>query len=481
MVVPGSTVGTTTDSNGKFVLSNVPSNATLQISFIGYVTQTVAVNGRTNFSVTLKEDAAQLDEVVVVGYGTTTKRDLVVSVSTVDKESMAELPATNIVQGLAGRSPGMIVTANGGGIDATPSISIRGGGAPLYVIDGVARSAADFVVLSPEEIESISILKDASAAAIYGSRAANGIVQVQTKRGQAGRVTVEYDFNYSFAQPNIWPRKMHTYERAEYANIAYQNDGREPIYAEEQIQAMRDGSDPEHFNDTDWRSLVMRDWAPQTKHMARITGGNDIHRFYVSLGHVHQNSLYRSDTHWMKRTNVRLAETATVKPIGLTINATLDGYIDNTSHPYTSTASGYYQVFSHINDKPAIYPGVNKYGLPYNLSENPVAETAKDAGYNRFTTGVINGHGELIWALPWVEGLKVRVASNYRFYAENQIAWQKDAAQYSWDSTEPTYASAPDLSRYAGSGHSFTNQAFAEYANTFKTHRFAVGRFRAVL
>ena len=471
VMVVGTVRGAVTDLDGKFEISKVASDAQLQISSIGYVSQTIALDGRTSLDVVLAEDTARLDEVVVVGYGVTVKRDLIASVSTVDKDGMSELPVTNIVQGLAGRSPGMIVQSNGGGIDATPSISIRGGGEPLYVIDGVVRNKSDFAVLSADEIESISILKDASAAAVYGSRAANGIVQVQTKRGSSGRVAIEYDFNYSLSQPNIWPRKMHSYERAEYANIAYRNDGREDPYKQEQIQAMRDGSSPETLGDTDWRSLVMRDWAPQTRHTVRVMGGNNVHRYFVSLGHVDQNSLYKSGNHWMKRTNFRLSESATIESIGLDINATLDGYVDNTQHPYTSTSSGYYQVFSHINDKSPLIPGVNKYGLPYNLSENPVAETASDTGYNRFDTDVINGRGELIWTVPWVEGLKLRAASNYRYYGENQIAWKKDAAQYSWDSTEPVYASSPDLSRYAGSGYSFTNQAFAEYANTFGKHK----------
>lgn len=163
-------------------------------------------NGKP-LKIILKEDSKTLDEVVVVGYGSTTKRDLIASVSTVKTDQMANIPVTNIAQGLAGRAPGLIVQASGGGINSTPSISIRGGGAPIYVIDGVIRSAADFQNLSPDDIEAMSILKDASATAVYGSRATNGIIQVTTKRGKEGKPTVEYDFNMSFSQPSIWPEK----------------------------------------------------------------------------------------------------------------------------------------------------------------------------------------------------------------------------------------------------------------------------------
>ena len=244
----------------------------------------------------------------------------------------------------------------------------------------------------------------------------------------------------------------------------------EPMYSEEALEAFRTGSDPLNFANTDWRKLVLNDWAPQSKHSIRVTGGSQNNQYYVSLGHIDQNSLYKNDNHWMKRTNFRLAQSSFIESIGLRINATIDGYWQKTTHPNTSTASNYYAVFSHINDRPSTYPGVNKYGLPYNLTDNPVAETAKDAGYNRNVDNVINGRGEVVWEVPWVEGLKVRAASNYRYYGSKNKSWRKDAAQYDWDSQEATYANKPQLSVTNGSGYSFTNQAFIEYANLFGKH-----------
>lgn len=407
---------------------------------------------------------------VVVGYGTSTKRDLIASVSTVKADELSNIPVANISQGLAGRSPGLIVKASGGGVNSAPSVSIRGGGDPLYVIDGVVRSSADFQNLSPDDIESMSILKDASATAVYGSRATNGIIQVATKRGKAGKATVEYDFNYSWSQPSIWPEQMDSYDRAVYGNIARANDGLEALYSDAAIQAMRDGSDPLNFSNTDWRKLVLKNWAPQSKHTVRFTGGTEKNQYYASLSHIDQNSLYRSGTNWMKRTNFRLAQSTYIEPAFLQINATLDGYIQSTNHPYTSTASSYSGVFSHIQDKSPLYPSVNNYGLPYNVTDNPVAETAEDAGYIRNKTAVANGRAELIWTCPWVEGLKVRAASNYRYYNETSKQWRKDAAKYNWDSTEPTYDNNPLLYYSSGTGYSFTNQAFVEYNNTFGQH-----------
>ena len=469
LVVKGTTNGTITGLDGDFSIPNVKKGDIIVASYVGYVNVEVVWNGKP-LKIILKEDSKTLDEVVVVGYGSTTKRDLIASVSTVKTDQMANIPVTNIAQGLAGRAPGLIVQASGGGINSPPSICIRGGGAPIYVIDGVIRSAADFQNLSPDDIEAMSILKDASATAVYGSRATNGIIQVTTKRGKEGKPTVEYDFNMSFSQPSIWPEKMGSYDRAVYANIARANDGAEPMYSEEALEAFRTGSDPLNFANTDWRKLVLNDWAPQSKHSIRVTGGSQNNQYYVSLGHIDQNSLYKNDNHWMKRTNFRLAQSSFIESIGLRINATIDGYWQKTTHPNTSTASNYYAVFSHINDRPSTYPGVNKYGLPYNLTDNPVAETAKDAGYNRNVDNVINGRGEVVWEVPWVEGLKVRAASNYRYYGSKNKSWRKDAAQYDWDSQEATYANKPQLSVTNGSGYSFTNQAFIEYANLFGKH-----------
>ena len=360
----------------------------------------------------------------------------------------------------------------GGGINSTPSVSIRGGGEPLYVIDGVIRSKDDFANLSPDDIQSISILKDASATAVYGSRATNGIMQVVTKKGKEGKVNIEYDFNQSFSQPSIWDKKLNSWERAYWSNVAFENDGKTLPFTQEAIQAMKDGSNPEFFNNTNWRELVLNDWAPQQKHTVRLTGGTDVSSFYISLGHVDQNSLYKSDNHWMKRTNFRMQNTTTLKNLGVTLNTAIDGYYQKQTHPNTSSANGYYQVFSHINDLSPLKPGVNKYGLPYDLADNPVSETAADAGYNRNTNNVINGKGEIIIDLEkyGVKGLKLRGSSNYRYASQDTKSWRKDAGEYAWDSQVATYNAKSQLSYSTYHAYSFTNQAFAEYANQFGKH-----------
>lgn len=468
VLVKGTATGAITDVNGKFTLAAKKGDV-LEISYIGYRTETLKVS-ESSINLVMKEDSQKLDEVIVVGYGTTTKRSMIASVSTVDAKQIEDIPVANMTQGLAGRSRGLIVVGNGGGINKIQNISIRGGATPLVVIDGVIRDYNDFVTLAPEDVESLSILKDASATAVYGSRATNGILQITTKRGQAGKPEIEYNFNQSWAQPAIWADKLDSWDRAEYANIARKNDGLDELYTPEAIQTMKDGTDPLNYGNTDWRKLVLRNWAPQTKHSIRMTGGTEANRYYISLGHIDQNSLYRTNTHYMKRTNFRLSQSSTIAAIGLKTTATLDGYLQKTVHPYTSTASGYYQVFSHIQNKSPLTPGVNKYGLPYNVTDNPVAETAFDTGYTNERKNAINGNLSLEWMLPWVKGLKLRANGNYNYYIETHKNWRQDSAQYDWDSEEPQYANTPSLSHSTKIETKWNLQYFVEYSNTFGKH-----------
>ena len=245
--VKGTSRGTVTNLDGQFTL-DVKEGDMLEFSYIGYTTQTLKAS--PVMKIVMKEDAQKLDEVVVVGYGSTTKRDLIASVSTVKADQISNVPVANLTQGLAGRSPGLIVQASGGGVNSKPNVSIRGGGDPIYVIDGIIRSANDFANLAPDDIESMSILKDASATAVYGSRATNGIIQVVTKQGKAGKTSIEYDFSYSIAQPSIWDKKLSAYDRAIWSNTAKHNDGLPDTYDAKALEAFV-RSDPLNFANTE--------------------------------------------------------------------------------------------------------------------------------------------------------------------------------------------------------------------------------------
>jgi len=475
VLIKGTTHGVATDFDGNYSI-DVPNNAVLEFSSVGYETQTkkVAINGggkSLTINTLLKSQVQELGDVVVVGYTTSTKRSLVSAVSSVKTEELKEIPVTNITQGLAGRSPGLIVKGSAG-LDNRSTISIRGGGTPLVVIDGIIRDYDDFVNLLPEDIASISVLKDASATAVYGARAANGILQVTTMRGKEGITTIEYNHSVTISQPSFLPKRLDAYQWAVQNNIAKQNDNLPITYTDDKLQKILDGSDQLNYPNTDWQKLILKEFAQQYRHNLQITGGKEHNKYLASLGYLHKGSLYRSGTHHMETINFRVNQEFDIPGTGLSGNTSIDGYLKENEHPYSSTASGYYQVFSHtlVNHNP-LTPAVNKYGLPYvNTTDNPVAETSKDAGYSRQNYKQINGQIGLQWALPWVSGLKLRGNFNYRYISSEDKSWRKDAKQYDWDSTTPAAVAKPQLNKSVGNAYTYTYQAFAEYVKDFNKH-----------
>lgn len=294
--VKGAPTGTITDMDGNFSL-NVPAKATLVISYIGYKTTEVPVNGKAPLSIILKEDTELLDEVVVVGYGTQKKATLTGSISQVGGEDLRKLAAVNLTNTLAGKTAGVIANTRSGepGAD-NADILIRGKGtlgstSPLIVVDGIADRS--FSRLNPEDIESISVLKDASAA-IYGARAANGVILVTTKRGAEGKVKVNYSGNLSFSQPTRIPEMMNAYQYATYVNEFDASQGNTLTYPETAISKILDGSDPISFPNTNWWNSVTKNWATNTQHSLSVSGGNDRLSFYTSAQYAYQDAIYKN-------------------------------------------------------------------------------------------------------------------------------------------------------------------------------------------
>ena len=252
--------GTITDLDGSFTLTNVSERGTLQISYVGMKPLEVALNGRTNVNFVMEPDVELLDEVVVVGYGTQRKETLTGSVVNIRGKEIVKSPAPNLSSSLSGKLPGLVVNQRSGepGRD-DPTILIRGFGtfgnsSPLIIIDGVER--ANMSRINPDDVESISVLKDASAA-IYGARAANGGILITTKKGEAGKTDLTFSHNTAFSSPTIKSKML---DSGTYAEVYNEGDwyrkGRPdeytPIYTDEVIRKFRDGSDPLLYPNTDW-------------------------------------------------------------------------------------------------------------------------------------------------------------------------------------------------------------------------------------
>ncbi len=277
ILVKGTNAGTTTDGDGAFKL-RVPANAVLVFSFVGYNPKEVTVGNQTAMDVSLELDNRQLNEVVVVGYGTVKKSDLTGSLASVKSKEINAFPATNVLQALSGRAPGVQVTQNTGAPGGAVSVRIRGTNSvqgsnePLYVVDGFPTSGSNPTILNNSDIESIEILKDASATAIYGSRGANGVVLITTKQGKAGKTQVDYEGSYSIQTLRKKLDLMNAKEYATFYNEQAVNDKVAPYFTQAQIDGFGEGYD--------WQNLIFRK-APMQTHNLTVSGGTEKTRYSI--------------------------------------------------------------------------------------------------------------------------------------------------------------------------------------------------------
>ncbi|MEH0156016.1 TonB-dependent receptor [Limibacter armeniacum] len=286
VMVKGTNNGTITNFDGEYKLTTTQKNVTLVFSFIGYLSKEVSVNGASNIDVTLEPDVEQLEEVVVVGYGVQKKSVVTGAISSVKADEIAKTPVPSVEQALQGRTAGVMVSNDTGQPGAGITVRIRGVGtngvaSPLYIVDGVQVENLSF--LNPGDIASMEVLKDAASSAIYGSRGANGVVLVTTKKGKSGKLVLNYDGYVGVQNPS---RKVSVLNAREYMtlhNEARYNDGQSPLFTEEQIA--------NNTVDTDWQDEIFNKNAVMTNHQLQLSGGNDISTFSVSTGYFAQDGI----------------------------------------------------------------------------------------------------------------------------------------------------------------------------------------------
>lgn len=337
--------GTITDLDGKFKL-DVPRNAKLVVSFIGYNTQTVAVKGN-NLKITLEEDSQMLGEVEVVAYGVQKKVSVTGAIASVKGDELTKTPTGSISNMLSGQMAGLTTVQYSGepGSDAA-SIFVRGqatfnNSSPLIQVDGVERS---FNEIDPNEIESISILKDASATAVFGVRGANGVVLITTKRGKEGKAKISISTSASIIAPTESIKMADSYQYATFYNQMLANDGKAPMFSDEIVERFRDKSDPIRFPSIDWIDYCLKDMTLQTQHNVNISGGTDRVRYFISAGAYTQGGLFKDFglpydlTYQYNRFNYRSnLDIDVTKTTTLTMN--VSGNVNNSSKPYTGQGS----------------------------------------------------------------------------------------------------------------------------------------------
>ncbi len=314
VIVKGTTNGIMTDMDGNFTLEGVKKGDIIVISFIGYTTQEIPYTGQASLQIKLVEDTQKLDEVVVVGFGTQKKVNLTGSVGTVNSEALESRPVMNATQALQGMVPGLQISSSSGSLEKTADIQVRGTatigegskGSPLVLIDGME---GDINSINPQDIENISVLKDAAASSIYGSRAPFGVILITTKSGRTGKPVVNYNNSFRWNDPVKTPNQMDSYTFATFYNDAAINAGQTPHFTTDHLQRIKDYQngtlkDPIIANgqywadgyaagnaNTDWYDALYRDWAFSQEHNLSVNGGTEKISYYLSMNYLDQNGL----------------------------------------------------------------------------------------------------------------------------------------------------------------------------------------------
>jgi TonB-linked SusC/RagA family outer membrane protein len=433
VIEKGTTNGTSTDVDGSFTLF-VSEGATLQVSYIGYIIQDIRVGDKTNINVQLKEDLQALDEVVVVGYGTQRKATVTGSVSSVKGSEVMKIPVTNTSNALVGLLPGLSSTQRTGepGNDAA-TIYIRGvntigNNSALIVVDGIPERSLDRI--DPTSIESITVLKDASAA-IYGSQSANGVILITTKRGIQGKPEVSINFNQGFNQPTRVPKMANAAEYATMLNEIDMYRGNNPRYNAEQIRLFEDGTDPWNYPNTDWFGEVLKPWSGQNHMNASLAGGSDKWKYYLSLGTKSQDGFYKNSATKYRQHDFRSNIDGEISK-NVKIKFDLSGRMEDKNYP-TRAASAIFRML--MRGKP-VYPGFWPDGTPgpdLEYGDNPVVVSTDATGYDRDKRYVLNSNLGFDIFIPWVPGLHINANASFdkdfRFRKRFETPWYL----YSWD------------------------------------------------
>ncbi len=429
------TLGTITGTDGAFTLQNVPENATLLVSALGYVSQTVPVdNDRIRYTITLAENTKRLDDVVVVGYATQKKVNLTGSVASIGVGALADRPLTNATNALAGLAAGLTVTNSGGNTPGyeSQSIRIRGQGtlndsSPLVVVDGMIGLAISDV--NPQDIESISVLKDAASSAIYGSRAANGVILITTRNGVESAPRITYSGNISFETVAKRLNLVTDYaDFMELQNAGLLANGQAARFSQEKIDEWRNdgGRNPTVYPNTDWQDHIYRNPSIVQNHNLSVTGGTKFIRYNLSLGLVdNPGMIYHTE---YRRYQLRSNVDVTVKP-WLTVGTNLFGYIDRNNPSASNAAAGGDVIFGSgaFNTVPGMTLYDPKTGL-YGGIQNPEEENVSNFNpYRRqwfykdeFPTLTRRSVAKLHARLRPVEGLTIEGSFAYNYWTRRE-------------------------------------------------------------
>ena len=461
--VKGTTIGTITDIDGKFTL-DIPEGAKLQVSYIGYLTQDITVGNNTSLNIKLLEDTQNLDEIVVVGYGVQKKSSVSGAIATIAQNDIKKAATSNLSDALVGQMPGLIAVNESGKPGSGSKLLIRGQGTwnnsdPLVIVD--------FSNLDPNEVETISVLKDAAAAAVYGARAANGVILVTTKRGKDGKPSVKLDTYYGLKNVTRYPDLATPYEWASTRNKAYLMDGVSPndnrIFTQEQLENFRTGG-----QGTDWYKETFNKTAPQYYANLNLSGGSEKVKYFVSLGHHSEDGLI--DNFNYKKYNFRSNIDAKV-----TERFTISADVDASTRTYNSPGWKAEDLFHYVARQNPTLPAYHPNGLPANTNGEHLPEMVHSSGNNKETYNDFRVTFKADYKIPGIEGLVARgmfsYGKNYMYNKKFFIPYSMYDVNENGDITNTkVVGEKTKLDEKFDQGDGYTYNVSLNYNRTFGKH-----------
>jgi TonB-linked SusC/RagA family outer membrane protein len=429
--VKGTAFGTVVDTYGMYSIE-VPAGSALTFNMIGFAEENEAIEGRHEINVVMKDESLVLENIVVVGYGTQKKVSLVASISSIDTKEISRMATTSVSNAISGRIPGIITRQTSGepGFEAA-KIYVRGmsswvNNAPLILVDGVER---DINSVNPSDIESFSILKDASATAVYGVKGANGVILINTKRGKSGKPQITFRTETAILNSLSQRNYIDGYEYALLMNEGKTNSGiTTGLWTEEELEKFRTGSDPYLYPNVDWVSEVLKPTSAQNINNLSVSGGNDIVRYYINVGYSYQDGIYRQDTSNDFNTNavVNRYNYRSNIDINLTKDLAIDlgigGIIDDRNYPGAGAAG----ILDGLRDTgPIAFPKLNPdgsiAGINMYVGSNPWGQ-ATQSGYSDEHLSTIQSTFGAKWDLSTLitKGLSIKGRFSFDFYHANK-------------------------------------------------------------
>jgi TonB-linked SusC/RagA family outer membrane protein len=443
--IKGSSTGTVTDVHGNFSLKVPGNNAVIVFSMVGFTSQEFPVPASGKLNVRLTADQKSLSEVVVVGYGTQKKATLTGSISVIKGSDMVKSPEPDLSNSFAGRVSGVVANNTSGepGYDGS-SIVIRGLATygstnVLVVVDGVPGQIGGLERLDPNDIESVSVLKDGSAA-IYGNRAANGVILITTKHGKIGKPVISYSFNQGFDSPTRLPQMADAATYAQIVNdISYYDsptNGLNYVYSAAQIQKFKDGSDPVNYPNTNWEKLTLKNFALQSQNSLTLSGGSEDVKYFASVGTVYQDGLYKNGATNYHQYNFRSNIDANVTK-RFKLGLSLSGREEDRQYPMAGAGTIFRTIYRSYPTSAGFYPnGDPTTGID---QVNPALVATNIGGTNVNPTLTFNGILKASYDIPGVQGLSLDGFYSVDKSGNSDKAFSIPYTVYSYNSATNTY------------------------------------------